>query len=73
LYRLCTALKNSQATDVFVPLDLAMAEDGSISQALLQIQEMSSTDIRLKVLIGGELYIATKTDILSIQSNAIYY
>lgn len=73
LYKLCTAFKNSQNDDVFIPLDLAVAEDGSISQALLQVQEMTSTDINLKILIGGDLYTVSKADIASVKSIAIYY
>ena len=73
LYRLGTALKNSQTNNIFIPLDLAIAEDGSISQALLQVQELTSTNIRLKVLIGEDLYTVNKVDIQSVQSFAIYY
>ena len=73
LNRLCTVLKNSQTDNIFIPLDLAVAEDGSISQALLQVQDFTSTELRLKVLIGGDLYIVEKSDILEIQSTATYY
>ena len=73
LYRLCTALKNSQTADIFIPLDMAMTEDDVISQALLQISDLTSTELLIKVLIGEELYTITKADIQSIQSSAIYY
>ena len=73
LYRLCTALKNSQTTEIFIPLDLVMDENKAASQALLQVSEMTSTNISFEVLIGGDSYIVTKDDIQSIQSNAIYY
>lgn len=73
LNRLCTALKNSQTDDIFIPLELAKAKDGSLSQALLQVQDFSSTEIVFKVLIGSDLYLINRTDILGIQSSAIYY
>lgn len=73
LYRLCTALKNSQTDNVFIPMDLAVSENDLISKALLQVQEMTSTGLKLEVLIDGELYTATKADIKSIQSVAIQY
>jgi hypothetical protein len=73
LYRLCTALKNSQTDNLFIPLDLVVAEDNSIFQALLQIQNMNSTDIIFEIYISGDLYTVTKADVISIQSNAIYY
>lgn len=73
LNRLCTVLKNSQKDNIFIPLDLAIAEDGTLSQALLQVQEFTSFDLKLKVLIGGELYLIEKPDILEISSSAIYY
>ena len=73
LYRLYTALKKSQAANIFIPLDMAIAEDNLVSHALLQIADLTSTEILLKVLIGEELYTVTKAGIQSIQSSAIYY
>ena len=88
LYRLCTALKSSQTDSIFIPLDLVIAEDNTVLQALLQVQEFTSTSIKFKVLLGGDFYTVGKTDILEmsgaelnfskadileIQSNAIYY
>jgi len=73
LYRLCTALKNSQTDSVFIPLDLAVAEDDSISHALLQVLEIGPSSLKLKVLIDGEFYTVDKADVVSIQSFAIYY
>lgn len=73
LYRLCTTLKNSQTDTTFIPLDLAMLDNMAVSRALLQVQELSTTDIILKVLIGETLYNVNKADILEIQSTAIYY
>lgn len=73
LYRFCTALKNSQTTNNFIPLDLAIASNGTIYQALLQLQEFTSASLVLKVLIEGNLYVINEADILGIQSSAIYY
>jgi hypothetical protein len=73
LFRLCTALKNSQTADTFIPIELAIAENTTISQALIQVQEMTPTDFKLKVLIGETFHTITKTSIVSVQSLAIYY
>jgi hypothetical protein len=90
LYRLCAALKNSQAENSVIPLDLAEkrtrvmvdqeATNGSGEiiytplTASLQIQKFTSTDLKLTVFIGGvDTYEIDKTNILSIQSNVIYY
>jgi hypothetical protein len=75
LFRLCTALKNSQPEGTFIPLDLAVANSSSIPQTLsvLRIQEISSTDVKLEVFINGSYYEFNKSNIQSIQSNAIYY
>ncbi len=73
LYRLFTALKNSQANDVFVPLDLAVIDGSTLSQAILQVQEITSTDLRLIILIGADFHTVTKADITSIQSIVINY
>lgn len=73
LYKLCTALKNSQTTEIFIPVELAVGESGTVFQALLQVAEMTATTILLKVSIGDKLYSVTKDDIQSIQSTAIYY
>ena len=73
LYRLCTALKNSQTTEVFIPLELAMDENDIIYPALLQVSEMTSDKISFNIIIKEELYTVVKDDIQSIQSTAIYY
>lgn len=73
LYRLCTALKNSQPDSTFIPLDLVVIDNSLISQAVLQVQEMTSTDIKLKVLINGTSYEPNKAAIIGVQSFAIYY
>jgi hypothetical protein len=81
LYRLCTALKNSQPDNTFIPLDLVVVNDTVISlvPSVLQVQEMSSTGIRLKLLINGSGYEVIKdsnvsrNDFLEVQSFAIYY
>ena len=73
LFRLCTALKNSHATDTFIPFEFAIAENTTISKALLQVQEMTSTDFKLRVLIDETFHTITKASIISVQSLAIYY
>lgn len=81
LYRLCTALKNSQADSSVIPLDLAekMAVDAigetvyTPLTAALQIKEFTSTDLILTVFTAAEAYEIDKSKIISIQSNAIYY
>lgn len=73
LYRLCTLLKNSQTNNMFIPLDLAVDESGLVSQALLQVQEFTSTTLQLKVYIGDALYAIDKSGILGVQSKVIQY
>jgi hypothetical protein len=76
LYRLCTALKNSQPDNTFIPLDLAMANDTLIasSQSVLRVQEITSTDIKLQILINGVIdHEVDKAAITGVQSFAIYY
>jgi hypothetical protein len=78
LYRLCTMLKSSQAADSFVPLvplDVVVSNDNLISQtpAVLQIQEVNSTNVKLRAFINGSTYEIEKTNIISIHSFAIYY
>ncbi len=75
LYRLCTALKNSQPENTFIPLDLTGVNDTLISQApaVLQVQEVTSTDIKLKILINGASYETNKAAIIGVQSFAIQY
>lgn len=85
LYRLCTALKNSQANTSVTPLDFATieavtnqgteAEDTvyTIYKALLQVKELTATAITLKVVIDSTAYYITKEAIKEIQSSAIYY
>lgn len=92
LYRLCTALKNSQPENSVIPLDLAEkitlettnkeGTDEVITietidymplQSAIQIQEFNSTDLKLVVFVNGNAYEVNKANILSIQSNAIYY
>ena len=75
LYRLCTALKNSQPDGTFIPLDLVVTNDTSIASALsvLQVQEITATDIKLKVLINGVSHDVDKKSIIGVQSFAIYY
>jgi hypothetical protein len=75
LYRLCTALKNSQPDNTYIPLDMVVVDDSLISQhqAVLQVQEVSSTSLKLRVLMGGSLHEFNKLDILGVQSFAIYY
>jgi hypothetical protein len=73
LCRLCTALKNSQSENAFIPLDLAVTSEGLVSQALLQVQDFTASAIKLKVVIDGATHYVNKDAIQSIQSNAIYY
>jgi hypothetical protein len=75
LYRLCTALKSSQSDNTFIPLDLAVVNDTLTSStlAVLRVQEITSTDIELQVLINGTILKATKAAIIGIQSIAIQY
>lgn len=73
LYRLCTALKNSQSSNVFVPLDLAVVDDATLAHAVLQVQELTSTDLRLKLLVGEATFTVTKADITGIQSIVVNY
>lgn len=74
LYRLCTALKNSQTNNLIIPLDFALVEENNqIYPAALQIQEFTSDSLKIKVIINDTKYDITKADIQSIQSSAIYY
>jgi hypothetical protein len=85
LYRLCAALKNSQANTPVIPLDFATTEavtnQGTDDEdtiyttykALLQVKELTATSIKLKVVIDNTTYYITKEAIQNIQSNAIYY
>lgn len=75
LFRLCTALKNSQSENTFIPLDVIVRDDNSIPQtpSLLQVQEVGSTDVKLQVFINGSFTDITKANILGIQSFIIYY
>jgi hypothetical protein len=75
LYRLCTALKNSQPDNTFIPLDLAVSNDTLIAStpSVLRVQEVTSTDIKLKMLINGVSHEVNKTAIIGVQSYAIYY
>jgi hypothetical protein len=75
LYRLCTALKNSQPDNTFIPLDLAVKNGTAVpdTPTVLQIQEINSTDIKLKVFINGSIPEITKANIIGVQSFAIYY
>jgi len=86
LYRLCTALKNSQS-DGIIPIETAFTETTRVIdeatgetdtfyttfQALVCIKTFTATDIELKVVINGVNHIVKKENILAIQSNAIYY
>ncbi len=75
LYRLCTALKNSQPDNTFIPLELAVANDTLISStpAVLRIKEITATDLELQIFINGVTLKVNKDAIKSIKSNAIYY
>jgi hypothetical protein len=92
LYRLFTALKNSQAENMFIPLDLALSEsiEGEDTevvteevtekatiyttyQALIRIQEFTSSELKFEILLNGNKYEVDKEAILEIQSFAIYY
>jgi hypothetical protein len=86
LYRLCTALKNSQS-DGIIPIETAFSETVqvidettgetdtfyTIFQALARIKTFTASDIELKVVIDGVNHIVKKENILAIQSNVIYY
>ena len=77
LYRLCTALKSSQAENTFIPLDLATSEnirnDGAdleeivyaAHQAMFRIQEFNSDILKLRVVIDGSSYEVIKDDSIS--------
>ena len=85
LYRLCTALKNSQTDSLIIPLDSAVTETTinpgiededttyAVYKALLQVKDMTATTIKLKVVIDNTSYYINKEAIKSIQSTAIYY
>jgi hypothetical protein len=75
LYRLCTALKNSQPSNTLIPLDLVVTHDSLISQspAVLQVQELTATNIKLKMFVDGVSCVVGKENILGVQSFAIYY
>lgn len=85
LYRLCTALKESQAKISVLPLDLAITEsiinEGTEDEdvvytaykALLQVKELTATDIVIKVTIDDITYTINKEAVKEIQSSAIYY
>ena len=79
LYRLCTALKNSQSESVRIPLDFVTDANNSIYPAVLVVEELTADTIKLKVFINGADFNIIKdntqnrNDIQSIQSNAIYY
>jgi hypothetical protein len=85
LYRLCTALKNSQAETSVIPLDFAITEtvfnQGTENEdttytsyrALLQVKELTAAVIELKLVIDNITHYITKEAIQGIQSNAIYY
>lgn len=86
LYRLCTALKNSQSDGV-IPIETAFTETVRVIdeatgetdtfytnlQALARVKTFTATDIEFKVAIDGVNHIIKKENILAIQSNAIYY
>jgi hypothetical protein len=85
LYRLCTALKNSQVNNSTIPLDTAITEivtnqgveDEDISytlhNAVLVVKAFTASTINLTVFIDGIAHKINKEAIQSIQSNAIYY
>jgi hypothetical protein len=85
LYRLLTALKNSQGNNLVIPLDYAITETiieqgtekedtiYTISPAILQVKELTTSVVKLKVVIDNTLYEIDKADIQNIQSNTIYY
>jgi hypothetical protein len=85
LYRLCTALNNSQANASVILLDFAITEDivnqgtaeedtaYTIHKVLLQVKELTASAIKLKVVIDGITHYINKEAIQSIESNAIYY
>ena len=75
LFRLCTALKNSQPDNAFIPLDLVVLNGSHFPQtpAVLKVLEIDSANIELKVFINGVVYEINKADITEIKSFAIYY
>jgi hypothetical protein len=86
LYRLCTALKNSQS-DGIIPIETAFTETVRVIdeatgetdifyttfQVLARIKTFTATDMEFKVIVDGVNHIIKKEHILAIQSNAIYY
>ena len=74
LYRLCTALKNSQTENIPIPLDLVIikniinkgTEDEKVTyltrQALLCVQEFNSDILKLGVVIDGVKHDIVKED-----------
>lgn len=75
LFRLCTALKSSQPDNIFIPLDLAIKNGTATltTPTALQIQEINSTDLKLKIFINGSATEITKANIIGVRSFAIYY
>lgn len=85
LYRLCTALKKSQAKNSFIPLDSLIIESVvnkgldqeavtyQIQQAFLHVQEFDSYTLKLIVVFDEKNYEVNKDNISQIQSVAIYY
>ena len=87
LYRLCTGLKNSHTENTVIPLEFALEVKENINdfgeteinyttnshQALLRIQESTSSVLTLEVVIDGISYVVTKDNIRQIQSQAISY
>ncbi len=73
LYRLCAALKKSQAADSFIPLDLAITAQGTLVPAALQVQELTTSTISFKVLVGNDQFVIAKSDVIEVQSIAIQY
>lgn len=76
LNRFCTAMQKSLTDKVFTPLDLAIAEDNSVHQALIKPvveEDTNSPNTSFMVLIDGTSYTFSKLDILEISSLTIYY
>ena len=73
LYKLCTALKNSQTAGLYIPLDLVVTTDPQSYSAALQLEEFTSDSIKFRVSINGVVHIVTKENILEIQSQVISY
>ncbi len=73
LYRLCTALKNSQTASSYIPLNLVVTADPQSYSAALQVEEFNSDSIKLKVFINGISYTVTNENILEVQSRGISY